>query len=307
MYIGDTWADVIGLDRNPARVPVPPRFQADIEELRTRCAEMLADGASEEFSIRRKDMLLRVTTFQSTEGKAVYMIRRPNATILPVRQMGFGAEAIKFMLEPDLRGLVLFSGEMRSGKTSAAASFTRARMETHGGTGIVIEDPPETALDGVMGLGRVIQVEVNRTGGYQAQLKKAMRSGANLIYLGEVRDQEAAAQVVTAAINGHLIVSTMHAATAKDAVIRLVALCEGALSEPEKLLASGLAAVIHLQLKDEPLATATGTKVVKRLGYQMLRVKGHNQVENIIRGKSFHQLDNAMDVQAAKLRSGTFG
>lgn len=304
IYIGLDFADVVGLDGNSERIAVPARYREDIEALRKRCVEMTKDGAAEEFSIKRRNLLLRVTSFSNTDGNAVYMIRRPSATILPVRQIGFGSTTLDFLLNKDLRGLVLFCGEMRSGKTSAAASYTKARLEEHGGTAIVIEDPPETALDGVHGKGRCIQVEVAGPGGYRAQLKKAMRSGAGLIYLGEVRDQEAASQVATASINGHLIASTIHALTAKDAIMRLATLCSGAIDEPEKILASGLAAVIHLQLVDHEIRTAGGMTTIKRLSYQMLNVAGDPLVQNVIRQKNWHQLDNLLDLQAARQRSG---
>ena len=305
LYIGPDWADVVGLNGDAERIEVPQKFAADVEVLRRQCLDMTRQGASDEFSIRRGErQLLRVTSFLSTEGSAVYVVRRPEATILPLEQVGFGRYTIEYLLNPALRGLVLFSGEMRSGKTSAAASFTRARLARLGGTGIVIEDPPETALDGVLGRGRCIQVEVARGGGYGVQIKKAMRSGANLIYIGEVRDREVAAQVVTAAVNGHTIASTSHGGNPAEALQRLVAFCQGELEDAEALLASGLAAVLHLKLEDRKIPTATGEVTRKKLSYQMLEVANDIQVQNAIRAKAWHQIGNLMEAQAARLRAG---
>ncbi|KVV07496.1 ATPase, T2SS/T4P/T4SS family [Burkholderia ubonensis] len=306
LYIGDDFADVIGLGGKRELVRVPAEYEADIAELREQCFKIAADPNVGEFSIRKGGVLLRVTCLPNTDGKQVFVIRKPLATLLEPHKMGFGTSDMQYLMKLDLRGLVLFVGEMRSGKTTQAASFVRARLEMHGGTAIAIEDPPETPLDGVHGRGRCIQVNAHGANAYQEQLKRAVRTGAEMIYLGEIRDGDSATQVVNACNNGHLIPSTTHASSVKDAIIRICNFCAGRLDEPEIALASGLAVVVHLKLINKLVNSSTGPKEAKRVEYTMLRVEGNQHVQGIIRNKQFHLLDNVIDEQQAKHRGGSY-
>ncbi|ABO60273.1 Flp pilus assembly complex ATPase component TadA (plasmid) [Burkholderia vietnamiensis] len=308
LYIGEDFADVAGLNGmdKDELIPVPAQFDDEIVQLRAQCFKIIADQPVGEFSLRKGNVLLRVTCLPSTDGKDVFVIRKPMAKLLDREEIGLGKSDLEYLMRPELRGLVLFVGEMRSGKTTRAASFVKARLETHGGTAIAIEDPPETALDGMHGRGRCIQVDARGSGAYQEQLKRSVRTGAGMIYLGEVRDGETAMQVVSACNNGHLILSTTHALSVQDAIMRICNFCAGKLEDPEKALASGLAVVVHLKLFSKWVNSATGPKEVKRVEYTMLRVEGNKQVQGLIRTKQFHLIDNAVEEQQAKQRSGSF-
>ncbi|CAE6793708.1 hypothetical protein R70006_04969 [Paraburkholderia domus] len=300
LYIGNDWASVAGFKGNEEQISLPTEYEQEVQEIRDQCFEIEHEAGVDEFSIRRSGILFRVTCYPNTDGKTVFIIRRPLATIMPFHKVGFGTSDMEFLLRPDLRGLVIFSGDMRSGKTTAAASLTAARLISHGGTAIVIEDPPETPLDGPHGRGRAIQVEARGEGAYKAQVKKAMRSGAKLIYLGEVRDSETAGQVITASNNGNFILTTTHALSPKDAVMRLCNLGTSVLEDPAKVLSSGLAAVIHMSLDAKIVNSSSGPKQVKKISYKMLRVEKDSIVMNLIREKAFHMLDNVIDDQLAK-------
>ncbi|MBN3729335.1 ATPase, T2SS/T4P/T4SS family [Burkholderia sp. Tr-20390] len=304
LYFGDDFAEVAGLNGNSELVKLPPQYEDELVVLREQCFKIASDSAVGEFSLRRGGSLLRVTSLRNTDGKQVFVIRKPLAQLLERHQMGLGSPDMEYLMRKDLRGLVLYAGEMRSGKTTQAASFVKARLEIHGGTAIAIEDPPETPLDGVHGKGRCIQVEARGANAYQEQLKRAVRTGAGMIYLGEIRDSDSASQVVNACNNGHLIPATTHALSVKDAIMRICNFCAGTLDEPEKVLASGLAAVIHLKLVSKTVNSADGLKEVKRVEYTMLRVEGNQQVQGLIRNKHFHLIDNAIEEQLAKRKSG---
>ncbi|WP_310700023.1 hypothetical protein [Burkholderia multivorans] len=58
-------------------------------------------------------------------------------------------------------------------------------------------------MQGVYGDGRIIQVPVvERDGGYREAIRRAMRSGADLMMIGEIRSAEPAEEVALASING---------------------------------------------------------------------------------------------------------
>ncbi|ARL04299.1 ATPase, T2SS/T4P/T4SS family [Burkholderia pseudomallei] len=309
LYIGVDYADVTGLRGGKLLISVPGEYLDDIDEIRRECSTILHEYKKEEFSIVRRlpsdeKMLFRVTAFENTSGGLVFTIRRPPARVLEFDELGFGSELVGFLTKRELRGVVGFVGEMSSGKTTAAASTVHGRLKALGGLAMAIEDPPETNLDGVHGDGRCIGVEVRSSeGGYRAATKKAMRTGADIIYLGEVRDEDAAVEVVMGGNNGHLIISTWHAASHEDAVKRLNALCGSAVKDAQSMLATGLAAIVHLRMEERMVSTLRGKKPVKHLAYELLEVRGHQEVENIIRNGSFHMLKSAMETQKSARRT----
>jgi len=52
-------------------------------------------------------------------------------------------------------------------------------------------------------------------------LQSCLRQSPDLIFIGEIRDEETAAAVVEAALTGHMIVSTIHANNGPAACLRL--------------------------------------------------------------------------------------
>jgi len=163
----------------------------------------------------------------------------------------------KAVQDKERRGLVLIAGEMGAGKTSTAASIVRNWLLLHGGIGLTVEDPPETKLNGVHGLGRCIQVRASRkTGGYKEHMMRAMRSGADLILIGEIRNAETATEAVQAGVNGQRIFATIHAGDIGQAIQRLCSLCT--VPDAYSVVADGLAAIIFLSMERVPRQNAPG-------------------------------------------------
>ena len=69
--------------------------------------------------------------------------------------------------------------------------------------------------------------------------------------VGEVRDKETAADLVRAAVNGHLVLTTVHASDVGTALGRLYALAAGAMDPlaARDLLASAVRIVVHQELQ----------------------------------------------------------
>ncbi len=114
-------------------------------------------------------------------------------------------------------GLVVFSGPAGSGKTTAIYAALRALVAT-GRACASIEEPVEAALDGVD------QTPVDRGAGlsFAAALRAILRHDPEVIFVGEVRDRETAAIAVEAGLTGHLVLTTVHAGGAAEAVARLL-------------------------------------------------------------------------------------
>src|SRR6185437_11550405 len=80
-----------------------------------------------------------------------------------------------------------------------------------------IEDPIEYELDGV----NQIQVNVKANLTFQEGLRSLMRQDPDVLFVGEIRDDETAAIAINAAMTGHMVLSTMHTNDAVTTLPRL--------------------------------------------------------------------------------------
>jgi general secretion pathway protein E len=118
------------------------------------------------------------------------------------------------------RGLILVSGPSASGKTTTLyASLSRLVSGPRAGQRAVsLEDPIEFPLAGVS----QIEVAQSRELTFDRLLANVLRQDAEVIMVGEVRDEATAGIAVRAALTGHLILSTVHCGSAAEASRRLV-------------------------------------------------------------------------------------
>lgn len=116
------------------------------------------------------------------------------------------------------RGLVLFAGPTGSGKTTTI--YQLAKVISHNLSVLSIEDPVEIVEPAFLQL----QVNDKAEMTYQALIKVALRHRPDVLIIGEIRDAKTAKAAVDAALSGHLVLSTIHAQTAKGTVTRLTQL-----------------------------------------------------------------------------------
>jgi type IV pilus assembly protein PilB len=83
---------------------------------------------------------------------------------------------------------------------------------------ITVEDPVEYRLDGIT------QVQVSPVAGrtFGLALRSILRQDPDIILIGEIRDVETAEIAVSAALTGHLVLSTLHTNDAAGAISRLM-------------------------------------------------------------------------------------
>ncbi len=128
-------------------------------------------------------------------------------------------------------GLVLVCGPTGSGKSTTIYSILRHISEEAPYKRIItLEDPAEVELRGI------IQSEINEAQGYNFRkgLREVLRQDPDIIFVGEIRDEESATLVVQAAVTGHMVFSTIHANSVEDIPKRLAYLGVS----PEMILAS---------------------------------------------------------------------
>jgi type IV pilus assembly protein PilB len=114
-------------------------------------------------------------------------------------------------------GMLLITGPTGSGKTTTLYSVLQL-LNTPEKNIVTVEDPVEYRLDGIT------QVQVKPVAGvtFAATLRSILRQDPDVILVGEVRDLETAEIAISAALTGHMVLSTLHTNDAAGAISRLV-------------------------------------------------------------------------------------
>jgi len=118
-------------------------------------------------------------------------------------------------------GLVLITGPTGSGKSSTLAALLRLICETRPVHIVTIEDPIEFLITD--STGAISQREVGTdTFSFIDALRNVVRQDPDVIAVGEMRDLETMATVMTAAETGHLVFSTLHTNSASQTIDRII-------------------------------------------------------------------------------------
>jgi type IV pilus assembly protein PilB len=135
-------------------------------------------------------------------------------------------------------GMILLTGPTGSGKTTTLYSLLQL-LNTGRNNIVTVEDPVEYRLAGIT------QVQVNPKAGlvFASALRSILRQDPDIILIGEIRDLETAEIAVSAAMTGHLVLSTLHTNDAAGAISRLINL-----GVPPFMLASSLLGAVAQRL-----------------------------------------------------------
>lgn len=119
------------------------------------------------------------------------------------------------------RGLVVISGPTGSGKTTTQAAIIQHINANQTRHILSFEDPIEYIHTNVKS--NITQRELGGdTYSFARALKHALRHDPDVIVIGEMRDSETAAAVISMAETGHLVISTSHAPYAAQAIERII-------------------------------------------------------------------------------------
>ena len=119
------------------------------------------------------------------------------------------------------RGLILVTGATGSGKSTTLAALIDFRNSNSRGHILTIEDPIEFVHPhkGCVITQREVGVD---TASFAAGLKSALRQAPDVILIGEMRDLETVEAALHFAETGHLVLGTLHANNANQAVERVL-------------------------------------------------------------------------------------
>jgi len=117
-------------------------------------------------------------------------------------------------------GLVLITGPTGSGKTTAAAAMIEHINRTRTAVIITMENPIEYVYTYQRSVIKQREIGVD-TFSYPVALKEAMRQDPDVIFIGEVRDEETMRAAMDAAQTGHLVIATFSAASCIQSIHRI--------------------------------------------------------------------------------------
>lgn len=119
------------------------------------------------------------------------------------------------------QGLVLVTGPTGCGKSSTLAALVDLINSQRHDHVVTIEDPIEFVHSNRKSI--VEQIEVGQDApDFAGSLRSILRQNPDVILVGEMRDPETIATVLTAAETGHLVLSTLHTNDASQAVSRIL-------------------------------------------------------------------------------------
>ncbi|ROO00557.1 type IV pili twitching motility protein PilT [Pseudomonas moraviensis] len=119
------------------------------------------------------------------------------------------------------RGLILFVGATSSGKSTSLAALIDHRNRHSAGHIVTIEDPIEYIHRHKRSIINQREVGVD-TRSFHAALKNTLRQAPDVVLIGEIRDRETMEHALSFADTGHLVLSTLHATNANQALDRII-------------------------------------------------------------------------------------
>jgi MSHA biogenesis protein MshE len=158
--------------------------------------------------VNNREIDVRLSTMPVQHGESVVMrLLDQTKGALDLEYLGMPADILhRFRKNFHLpNGMLLVTGPTGSGKTTtlyAALSEINVRESKI----VTVEDPVEYRLE------RISQVQVNPRIGltFASVLRSALRQDPDIIMVGEMRDAETVEIGVSAAMTGHLVLSTLH-------------------------------------------------------------------------------------------------
>ncbi len=189
------------------------------------------------------------------------------------------------------QGLVLVTGPSSHGKSTTLAAMLDRINRTQFKRIITIEDPIEYIFQDDKSI--IDQREINYdTFSFRQALKSVFRQDPDIIMVGEMRDAETIATVITAAETGHLVFSTLHTNSAAETINRIIDSFPGdQQNQIRSQLASSLIGVISQRLiskKDGGLVAACEI------------LMSTPATANIIRENRVHELDFVIETSAGE-------
>jgi pilus retraction protein PilT len=189
---------------------------------------------------------LRVNLYRAL-GKFCAVLRPIKHEVPGFSELGLPQELLMSWLG-HRSGLIIVSGPTGSGKSTTIASCLDWINRHYRRHIVTIEDPVEYVFEN--DLSHFSQREIGGdTGSFSEALRHCLRQSPDIIYLGEIRDEDSALIALRAAETGHLVLSTLHSSGVTETLERLSNLYPAAQREASlQLLSNHLIGVLCQRL-----------------------------------------------------------
>ncbi len=184
------------------------------------------------FQVMGREVDFRVAAQPTVYGENVVMrLLDKRKSLVALQKLGFSEHNLKLLKKLLKRpeGIIIVTGPTGSGKTTTLYSIL-SYINNIDVNIMTLEDPVEYQLP-------LIRQSSVREGvmDFSTGIKSLMRQDPDIIFVGEVRDEETALMAVRAALTGHQVFTTLHTNDAMGAIPRL-----GDIGVPAHLLAGSL-------------------------------------------------------------------
>jgi twitching motility protein PilT len=193
--------------------------------------------------------------FNKQQGTQSFSLRVVSQRIPNLDDLNLPTDLANLAKEP--RGLLLVTGASGQGKSTTACALLQQLNESVQFRIITIEDPIEYLF--VENECQFEQREVGvDTDSFASGIRNAVRQDPEVIFIGEIRDRESIGAAMQAAETGHLVLATLHADSAPQAIDRIREFFAAAeQNNASALLARSLNAIICQRL----VPSASGKRI----------------------------------------------
>lgn len=163
---------------------------------------------------------LRTSCIATHWGERISMrLLRTRSILLGLDSLGFGEQdrgtLEQILLSPI--GVILVTGPTGSGKTTTLYAVLQ-QFDRESDSIITIEDPVEYPVPGIAQIQVNTKIDLN----FSSALRTVLRQDPDIIMVGEIRDLETLETATSAAMTGHLVLSTLHTNDAVSTVTRMI-------------------------------------------------------------------------------------
>lgn len=225
----------------------------------------------------------RVSAFYQRDEVGM-VLRRIETTIPTIEELLLPRILNELVMEK--RGIIIFVGATGTGKSTSLAAMIGHRNRNTQGHIISVEDPIEFVHqhEGCIITQREVGID---TESFEVALRNTLRQAPDVILIGEIRTRETMENAITFAETGHLVLATLHANNANQALDRIQHFFP---IESQTQLWMDLSLNMRAMIAQQLLPTADGTG--RRAAIEILI--NTPLVSDIIRKGDVHKLKELM-------------